>query len=227
MQVSGYAIIRKVEYDLEDYMKWPHTEQNLHHLQALRKAASFLVPTLYRGIGRSWIQPFPSLDTTMIKQFADTGCDMSTEPSARCRFRELIGESELYPDVDEDLFDNESVAREIFSLLRDADRYELLHLRRREFAQSALSLGYDIGYWGGDHYSLISDSFVAPRWHPPQPEAFHILADQLRPLNAHLLFPTSEAAASFRAWYRTQEWAEIEGRENEFEIIQVCTIGAA
>jgi hypothetical protein len=227
MQRSGYAIVRRAEHDLEDYMRSPTTQQNLHYLQALRDAAPFLVPSDYRGTGRFWLQPFPSLDAGIIKAFAETGGDMSTEASARRRFREVIGETESSPDFDEDLLESEAQAREVFSLLQDGGGFELLHLHRREFACVAGVLGYDIGYWGGDHYSLISDSFVAPRWHPPPPEIFQTLAEQLRCLNDCLLFPSSEAAGSFRSWYRTQDWAETEGREDEFEIIQVCAVEVA
>jgi hypothetical protein len=221
MQRTGYAIVRRTEHDLEDYMKLPTTQQNLHHLKALRDAAPFLAPSRYHGIGRSWLQPFPSLDPSVLKQFADSGCDMSTEASARRRFRELIGEAELSPDFDEDLLEREAEAREIFSLLRNADQFEVLQLQRREFARPTCLLGYDIGYWGGDHYSLISDSFVTPLWHPPPPDVFQTLAEQLRCLNEHLLFPNPQAAGGFRSWYRTQHWAETEGHEDEFEIIQV------
>jgi hypothetical protein len=224
MQHSGYAIIQRVEFDLEDYMRSPATQENLHLLCALRETAPSLVPSRYRGIGRSWLQPFPSLDEGIIKQFADSGCDMSTEASARRRFCELMGDAEVPADFDEDLLKSEVQAREVFSLLRDAGRFELLHLSRREFVRSTGLLGYDIGYWGGDHYSLISDSFVAPRWHPPQPDIFHVLAQQLRCLNNCLLFPSAEAAATFRSWYRTQDWAETESHEDEFEIIQVCAV---
>lgn len=205
-------------------MRSSATQANLHLLRALREAAPSLDPSRYRGVGRSWLQPFPSLDEGIIKQFADSGSDMSTEASARRRFCEFIGDAELSPDYDEDLLESEVQAREVFSLLRDSSRFELLHLTRHEFVGSAGLLGYDIGYWGGDHYSLISDSFVAPRWHPPQPDTFHVLAQQLQCLNECLLFPSAEAAATFRSWYRTQDWAETEGHEDEFEIIQVCTI---
>jgi hypothetical protein len=51
-------------------------------------------------------------------------------------------------------------------------------IRSRELDTSGHLLGYDIGYWRGDHYSLISDSFVAPCWHPPAPDAFRTLAKQ-------------------------------------------------
>ena len=227
MQRSGYAIVQRVEFDLEDYMRLSTTQQHLHHLRALRESAPFLDPSRYRGIGRFWLQPFPSLAPAIIEAFADTGVDMSTEAIARRRFRELLGETQFSPDFDDDLMKTETQAREIFSLLDDASRFELLLLRRGEFDPSARLLGYDIGYWGGDHYSLISDSFVAPSWHPPQPDAFQALAEQLRCLNHSLLFPSPEAARSFRSWYRTQDWAETEGHEDEFEIIQVCTVELA
>jgi hypothetical protein len=223
MQLTGYAIVQKMERYLLNYMNWQMTRQNLHHLSALRDAAPFFDASAYRGTGRPWVRPLPSLDPKINEQFADTGCDLGTEATASRRFRELIGEGELEPDIDEDLFQEDSMAKEIFSLLDCPDDYELLRLSRREFPKSNCLLGYDIGYWGGDHFSLICDSFVAPIWHPPQPEAFHTLVAKLRAVNTYLLFPTPETAVEFRAWYRKQDWAETEtGSIDEFQIIQVC-----
>lgn len=224
MRLSGCAIIRKAEFEIQDYMRSDSAQQNLNILLALRAAMAFLDPCRYRGTGRTWLMPFPSLDDAVIEAFAQTGCEMKLDARARRRFRELVGESEAEADEDENLLASESQARSLFSLLDDPSRHELLHLQRREFSSSGELLGYDVGYWGGDHFSLIADSFVTPRWHPPQPDTFHLLAEQLRGLNAHLLFPTPKDASSFRAWYRGQDWAETEGREDEFEIIQVCTV---
>lgn len=224
MQLSGCAIIRKPEFEIQDYLSSESTQRNLHHLQALRAAISFLEPSRYRGIGRFWLQPFPSHDESMIDAFANSGIDMQSNDRARRRFLQLVEEFDIKPVEEEDLFPNELLAWEVFSLLDDSDQYELLQLQRREFSPSGNLLGYDIGYWGGDHFSLIADSFVTPRWHPPQPDKFHLLAEKLHALNANLLFSTPNDATNFREWYRGQDWAETEGRENEFEIIQICTI---
>jgi hypothetical protein len=224
MQLSGYSIIRKPEFDIPDYMGSEFAQKNLRHLQLLRAAASFLEPTRYRGTGRSWLKPFPSFDESMIEAFAKTGNDMQSNARARRRFLKTVEEFDIKPEEDEDLFANELLAREVFSLLDDSNQYELLQLQRRDFSSSGNLLGYDIGYWSGDHYSLIADCFVKPRWHPPQPDKFPVLAEQLRGLNSYLLFPTPSDAANFRTWYRRQEWAETEGHKDEFEIIQVCTV---
>ena len=222
MQFPGYAIIRKPEFDVQDYLRSDFAQKNLHLLQPLRAAVSFLDPTRYRGTGRSWLQPFPSHDESMIDAFANTGIDMQSNARARRRFLQLIEEFDIKPTEDEDLFPDELLAREVFSLLDDPSQYEIIRLQRRDLRPSGDLLGFDIGYWGGDHFSLIADCFVTPRWHGPPPHKFHLLAERLRGLNGHLLFPTPDDAAGFRAWYRGEDWAETEDKEDEFEIIQVC-----
>jgi hypothetical protein len=229
MLLSGYAIVRRSEFELEEYMKSELAQKNSNFLQTLREALPFVDPSRYRGTGRSWLMAFPSVDPTVIGDFSRSGCNMRSDARARLHFRELIGEFNENRELegDEDLLAEEWQATEVFSMLDDTNQHELLYVCRREFPALDGLLGYDIGYWGGDHFSLIADSFVTPRWHPPQPDIFNVLADQLRDLNAHVLFPTAESAAKFRAWYRGQYWAETESFPDEFEIIQVNSVKAA
>jgi hypothetical protein len=92
---------------------------------------------------------------------------------------------------------------------------------RDAFVDSPAVLGFDVGYWGGDHYSIICDSIVTPTWHPPHPEDFEKLAGAVAALNENLLFRTADEAATFRTRYMEFAWAETEGYPGEFAVIQV------
>ena len=146
---------------------------------------------------------------------------MKTELPARRRFLELLGCDVPESDFDQDLLPDYAAAREVFSFLESPTEYEIVQVAREPFFADVDCLGFDIGYWGSDHYSIICDSAVRPHWHPPQPECFEELARELKTVNESFLFPSAEGAARFRSWYRTQYWAETESLADEFCIIQV------
>ena len=175
--------------------------------------------TAYRGISRFPLQCLPSRDPQILRGFEDSGCDIQTDFCARLRFLELLGD-DIPEDLDDDLLPDYSAALEVFSLLQSREDYEIVQVQRAPFPCDTNCLGFDIGYWGGDHYSIICDSAVRPCWHPPQPECFDELARALSLVNEHFLFSTIEDAEQFRAYYRTQYWAETEFND-EFCIIQL------
>jgi hypothetical protein len=76
--------------------------------------------------------------------------------------------------------------------------------------------GYDVGYWGGDHFLIVCDTVVAPQWHPPDPDDFFEVAERVRGLNEHLLFPNHGDALAFRSYYLSKEWAETEFGPGQF-----------
>ena len=190
--------------------------------QRLIAALHRLPRTLYRGISRFPLMPLPSTDPAILKSFTDTGCDVHTNFDARLRFFELVGDDIAESDFDGDLLPDLDAAREVFSLLESPDDYEIIRLVRESFLDDVDCLGFDVGYWGGDHYSIICDSAVRPTWHPPRPESFEELAGQLTRINEHFLFGSPDAAASFRSWYLTQDWAETEMQPGEFCVIQLA-----
>ncbi|OAI47651.1 hypothetical protein AYO44_09130 [Planctomycetaceae bacterium SCGC AG-212-F19] len=175
----------------------------------------------YRGISRFPLMPLPSADPGILRTFEETGCDVKTEQAARRRFLELLGDDVPESDFYEDLLPDYTTAREVFSVLASPNEYEIVQVAREPFPTNVDCLGFDVGYWGGDHYSIICDSAVCPLWHPPQPECFDELVRELKMVNESFLFPSAEGAAQFRSWYRTQHWAETESRPDEFCIIQV------
>ncbi len=146
---------------------------------------------------------------------------MHSNQRARWRFREIIGEDNPGEDYDEDMLPNLTVAQEVYLLLDDPDEYEIVIMSREPLGTDIRSLGFDIGYWGGDHFSLICDSVIMPVWHPPDPTDFNELADKLKGVNEHVLFQTCAEAEKFRSYYMTKRWAESETVPGEFCIIQI------
>jgi hypothetical protein len=221
-QKRGYALLRMSSLLLSDYdeANWL-TQEGIQYLRDLRNAVSFVLPSRYRGISRDPLCPFPTLDTEIIKAFEETGGDMQSNQRARWRFREIICEDTPFEDYDEDVLPNLAAAQEVYALLDDSDEYEIVIVAREPLESDIRLLGFDIGYWGGDHFSLICDSIIMPMWHPPDPADFDELAGKLRGLNEHVLFQTWREAESFRNYYMTKPWAETESVSGEFCIIQV------
>ncbi|MCP4246683.1 MAG: hypothetical protein GY778_06510 [bacterium] len=225
-QDSGFAIAKKPDVLLKEYLASSLGEENAKPLRELCTVTG-LDPGAYRGISRELLMPFPSLDEKVIAEFESTGGDMQTESVARREFCRLMEGS--WPDsdaaffeqnYDEDLLDTIDRARRVFSLLRRPEDYEIVRFRRNHFRVTDESLGFDLGYWDGDHFSVVCDCAVRPCWHPPGERDWQELRRRLAVLNHHLLFKNVDDAASFGAWYSTCDWAE-EDPHGEFTIIQV------
>jgi hypothetical protein len=168
-QTSGYAIVRASAGLVAAYDDSMHTHESAELFQQLCEKLRPLPRSAYRGISRFPLMPLPSTDRDVLRGFAESGCDITTEEAARRRFLEILGAGVPEEDFDEDLLPDYSAAREVFSLLRSPNDYEIVQLAREPFIEGADTLGFDIGYWGGDHYSIICDSAVRPLWHPPHP----------------------------------------------------------
>jgi hypothetical protein len=220
-QTSGYGILRKAAPLVASYDASMVSHKAFDLFNNLCEALGQLPRTNYCGISRFPLQPLPSTDPAILRSFEDRGSDVHINFAARLRFLKFHERRQRVIDFDEDLLADYSTAAEVFSLLESPDDYEIVQLVRDPFCNNAECLGFDIGYWGGDHYSIICDSAVRPTWHPPQPECFEKLAKELSLINESFLFPSVETAARFRSYYRTQDWAEIESYPDEFCIIQV------
>jgi hypothetical protein len=220
-QTSGYAIVRMPTALVTAYNELMRSHQAAELFQRLCDKLKSLPRAAYRGISRFPLMPLPSLDPEVLRTFEETGCDVKTEQAARRRFLELLGDDIPASDFDEDLLPDYATASDVFSFLESPNEYEIVQIAREPFFADVRCLGFDVGYWGGDHYSIICDSAVRPTWHPPQAECFDELVRELKMVNESFLFPTSEGAVRFRSWYRTQFWAENEFRPDEFCIIQV------
>jgi hypothetical protein len=221
-QVTGFALLKSASSLVAAYETAASTDRRLY--QDLCRAIRPLDPRSYRGIAREPLSPLPTNDPGLLLYFHIDLNDGTY--AARQRFAEVVQDSAAGNDFDEDLLADLSTAREILALLPPELRYEAVRVSRHGFEIGPETLGFDVGYWGGDHFSILADAAVTPTWHPPQPP-FQDLARQLRVLNKHFLFPTPEAAAGFGDWYRTQPWAETETRPHEFCVIRIETVSAS
>jgi hypothetical protein len=220
-QTSGYAIPRMPAALVQAYDSSMRTHQAWKLFQRLCEALKSLPRSAYRGISRDPLSPLPSSDPEILGAFEDSGGDMHTNRAARLHFMRVLGDDYPVSDFDDDLLPNFPQAAEVFSLLESPDEYEIVQLVRDTFCTTEDCLGFDIGYWGGDHYSILCDSALTPLWHPPQPDCFDELASKLKMVNEHFLFRSPEDAARFRSYYRTLAWGETESYPDEFCIIQV------
>lgn len=154
--------------------------------------------------------------------------DLRVNEKARRRFLELNaedrGEWDYHPegwDYNKALVADLRTVKELRACLDAPDNYEIIEVARDTCETDCELLGFDVGYWRSGNFSLICDSAVMPRWHPPLEDDLPGFAESLRSLNEHVLFSTVKDARKFRDYYRTHEWAETEEHAGEFCIVQV------
>ena len=223
-QTSGYGIFWKPHVLMAWYQDTVCKSQPEFY-RKITSAFGSVNRRSYRGISRRPLIAFPSADRELNEAFSGDG----TNYAARLRFYELMAndlDKEDYEGRDNDLLESEEKAREVFSVLDTKEKYEICRLRRSVYDTSKNTLGFDIGYWGGDHFSVIADCCVVPLWHPPAPEDYDNLKREISGLNSNFLFSTPAEANAFRTYYMSKSWAETETAEGQFQIIQVDQVSA-
>jgi len=222
---EGFAFLKPADRLVRDHLSTARAVENRRLIDDLWARIQPHDPLTYRGIGCI-------VDGISTPQGEDQSSWLTTlnvdprDPLLATRL--AIGrffEDDLATTNGHLLFDPAQV-QEALELAPASERVQVVRLRRVSFSSEASVLGFDVGYWGGNHYSLVCDSIVAPTWHPPQPEDFTTLAEALKVLNGSLLFPTHAEAAAFRARYMQFPWAETESYPGEFEVIQVEAVDA-
>lgn len=220
MKTEGYIIVLKPGPLLEKYarlyVEYPGP------LRELRDAFSMFDVGRYRGISRNSLLPYPSLEQKVIDDFEATGIDMKSNAEARKRFCAILGDRSDDSEDYEDFLPSLRDAREVLNLTDDPSIWELIHLSRGDARGVGTLLGFDVGIWGGDYFSLIADTIVIPRWHPPIPDDFTDLASALSCLNENLLFNSPADAAEFKKFYMSKPWAETEPPDG-FWVVRVST----
>ena len=224
-QSEGFAFLKPADRLVKEYLSTPQAVKHRHFIDDLWARLHPRDPLSYRGIGCivDGIPPSPDQneDSWLATLNVDPKDPLLATRLVIGRFVEHnLGNTDGYL-----LFEPEHV-QEALQLAPASERIQLVRLRRASFSSEATVLGFDVGYWGGDHYSIICDSIVAPTWHPPQPEDFSALAAALDVLNDSLLFSSQAEAAAFRARYAQFSWAETESYPGEFEVIQVEAVDA-
>lgn len=214
---------------LDEYRTSELVQRNAVFVQQIRDAIPFVKPRNYRGISRKPLAPWSAIDEDLFNRGEDTIVDLNKEQAARRRFLEINGENreewDHYVegwDYNKSLILSLDTAKELCVLLDKPQDYEIVQVSREHYDTDFRPLGFDIGYWGGDNFSLICDSVVMPQWHAPDPSDLTDLSRTLSCLNQHVLFPTVRDAELFREYYLSRPWAETEDFPGEFCVIQVA-----
>lgn len=224
---AGFALMKMPVLLNAAYERSPSAEGTREGLKALRAALKNVHPANYRGIDRCPLCEDPIPEPGWATDATHCGTLDQRDVGARIRMLDFVGTSNRdYYDSTRCVVPTLENAHELMTLVDSPSEYEIVRLSQSEpgeICAGDTDLGFDIGYWGSDSYSIVCDSAVWPRWHGPYGEVFDELAKRLTELNSHALFPIYEAAERFRSWYRTQSWAEQEGEPGEFCIIKVET----
>jgi hypothetical protein len=235
----GYLIVEKQEIIMARYL---NDEKSLFgyneaQMRALLEARAALLielriafpsinPNTYRGIYR---EPLEGGTAEQVDLYPGWG---GPTRQARLKMAEVLAykkESSEWNDYldDEITFLRIEDARRVYDLLGNPNDHEIIMVRRHEYTFTPATLGFDIGYWGGDHYSIICDTFIRPQWHSAPEQEFHNLAPFASKLNRNVLFDDFEGAQEILTYYRTTNWGEPDGRfdpeqgTSDYTIIQV------
>jgi hypothetical protein len=209
MENKGYLILQKPE-ELSRNFELEITERKIeNYYKNLLDVFSSHNPNRYLGISR---EPLFGVPKNIQSEF-----EQILEPESQ----DYIWHLEEQNLCSEGLIFEYDEAIKAFKKIKNKDSYDIICVRNNSFENDANILGFDVGYWDGDHFSLIADTIVIPRWHPAPEEDFIELSTKLKSLNENLLFNTYQEAEKFKKYYKTKSWAETEDIEGEFCVIQV------
>ena len=220
-QTSGFLIVQRPSVALRTFATRvtsdKYAEEYAGYVRSLREALPGVTPERYRGIAREVLDRYDDDE--------DRIPGVSANWEARVMIRERLGPDPNMEYVlefhDPDLVPDLAFAREVLAATESPGDWEVIRVARETSERTPTTLGFDVGYWGSDHFSLIGDSLLMPRWHPAPPEDFEELRAQATPLNPDVLFETHEDASRFREWYLSKSWAESEVHPAQFQVIRV------
>lgn len=221
----GFALVKLPAALNESYERYISKRGGLDAVRQLHGLIKHVDAANYRGLERCPLSKDPIVEPWSAGNAEHYRAVDERDTTARLRFMEIVGSQDVCAPSANTVPTLEH-ARELLSLVDSPANYEIVRLTKAlpETARKDSHLGFDVGYWTGDSYSILCDSAIWPVWHPPPVDAFVALSQQLRDLNSHCLFPTYEAAHSFRSWYLLQDWAETERESGEFCIISIDAI---
>jgi len=226
---AGFALMKMPALLNAAYERSPSAEGAREGLKALQAALKNVDPAQYRGIDRCPLCEDPIPEPGWAATPEHVALD-DRDVGPRIRMLDFVGTSNRdYYGPTRCVVPTVENAHELMALVDLPSEYEIVRLSQSapgEMCKGDTGLGFDIGCWGSDSYSIICDSAVWPRWHGPAGDVFDELAKQLADLNSYCLFQTYEAAERFRSWYRTRDWAEREGEPGEFCIIKIEAVCA-
>lgn len=209
-QRDGYLVVLKPEAAERHFESMALVQQVVPGTAAAKR---------YRGIARDPIDRWYEGE-------AKWNRDAGPNDLARLKIWELYGPDPndhwtLADWFDPDLLANLADAQAVLALTQPPGDFEIIQVTRGDAATTAATLGFDVGYWGSDHFSLIADVLVFCRWHSCPTANLPTLAPWASRLNEHFLFASASDAAAYRTWYMEQDWAEVESHEGQFQVIRI------
>ncbi len=214
----AFLILRKQNTVVEFYIELGKDREGFQeYFSSLRNTFSDLNIYNYKGISRDALLPIPEEYQSVYPS--------AQEPKAQYLMSDLIEKCcEKYSDEYINMICNLDDCLSVYNLLENKQGYEIIKTSRVNFTHSSDLLGFDIGYWGGDNFSAISDSILLPMWHPIPEHVYREVLPFSNKLNSHLLFENYSEAEEFREYYLSQDWSEKESFEGEICIQKIESV---
>jgi hypothetical protein len=155
MANQGFLILQKPEITIKNYEL--HLPKNVlaNEYKVFRISFPNINPNNYLGISRNPLLPVPE---ELRSEFHNI-----IEPDAQF-FMDTLREKEEYnPEL---ILEFDNVVK-VFEKIINKKEFEIIMVRRYFYESNDNILGYDVGYWAGDHYSIIADTIITPTWHGP------------------------------------------------------------
>ena len=193
------------------------------YVDRLWAALPTLSPQRYRGVSRD---PLTRIFDGEVEAIPGVGPDWVARVKMRERPASNPERLKDWDVFDPDLVEDLAFAREVAAATDRPGDWEVVVVDRGSQERTGLTLGFDVGTWGGDHTSIVCDAMLVPMWHGPPPAEFEELLPHARRLNEHQLFDGPEHASAYREWYLGQRWAATEA-DDEFRVIRVDAVPPA
>ena len=205
-----YLITQKQDYVIKSYLNLHNNNVNgfQDYYSQFRSIFDISLVNQYRGISRMPLSPVPRKQKNQYKNIV--------EPEAQFLMDKYINKyCTKYKDDDIDMLLESSHLNNVINKIISKNRYDPIKISTVNDKKNKKFIGFDIGYWGGDNFSIISDSMLLPMWHGAPKEAWTGLLKFSKKLNNYTLFDNFDDAFEFRSYYLMQNWAEKEMHENE------------
>jgi hypothetical protein len=201
-------------------------QKNIQYLTRLREILSFIKPENYRGTGREHFEPSPFWidDNGKLQDWQDSNPDAYKNGEAKKQLAIYEDKNTPTDTLDDLCFFSLDEMKNVFELIENKGDYEILEILENETITNDKTIGFDIGYIGGDFFSAIADTGIKPMWHPPDFDDMDDITEHLRKLNEHCLFDKFSDAKAYRELYLTKEWGEKEMDEGQITIIQIRAV---
>jgi hypothetical protein len=207
----AYLIVEKQKEIVKVFEKYHEADLNgfLEYYKELRHIfKTDIIAENYHGISRNALFALDSENET------------AKEYLAQSYLRKCITENYEKNKYPYTLIESESICREVFARIENKEKYQIIKIAKVDEHYSSNEegfLGFDVGYWGGDNFSIISDSMVLPHWHGAPSIELPNLLKYSEKLNRNVLFENYNDANLYRNYYLAQDWAE-----QEMEIGEIC-----